>query len=804
MVQKSKSVKYKVVAGYLLLFAIAVVSVWFVYTEILKIAKPGQAEKDNGQVIRISNIIADLYASEALGRSSIATGSVKDYEAYNKLIDSINIEIEAVKNDVEEGRRAQFDSIKLLINRKKNSTAEIFKNRNDFAKSNTLGRAISGIYIIKDSIKEAVKPVRSTKRYQWNRIVNEVLSPRQRDSLSKLPVSNDSLAIAFDKALTVELYREKQAKKRILQKEEKLLEENRLISDKLRIALSEVENEFLTTSYTKIRAAQNAIAKTTETMAWVGAATFLLLIFFAAIIIRDLTSQQNYRRQLEVLNQENEELLRSKSMLMATVTHDLQTPLGSILGFHDLLKESGVSLKQKQYLSNIKESADYILALVNDLLDFSKLENDKIKIEQAPFNVRQLIENTCRTLEPIAINKGIELNWDIDEELNSNFLSDPYRIKQVLTNLVSNAVKFTHEGSVEVTGKISNDMICIAVIDTGIGIAKEKHNAVFKEFTQAHSGIGKKFGGSGLGLNISKRIAGLLGGTITLESEEGQGSVFTFSIPCIPAENSVSPDSSLSDDFNAYLDGKRILIVDDDNVQLMLMKELFAHYPAEVRTEINSPAVLALLEREHFDLVLTDIQMPVLDGFGLISLIRSHSDPKIATVPVIALSGRRDMSLKDFEDEGFTSHHPKPVQFEALLVLIAKTFGYEQATEMNNDKKTVDTADTPLYNLKSLSGFTNNDPESLKAILQTFIASAIDNCKVLQQAAINYDDKKLAETAHKMIPMLRQMEVHSIANLLMPLEDHTLNKEWPETQEYINKICERMTEFINELNIEMG
>lgn len=803
MVQKPKAVKYKVVAGYLLLFAIAVVSVWFVYTEISRIARPGKNERDNQQIINISNVIADLYASEALGRSAIVTGSETDYRQYRKIIDSINTQITSIRENVDENQQPKFDSIRLLLNRKKRSTAEIFKSRNDFARNNTLQRAISNIYIVKDSVRSAAPSVNLTKKYHWNSLVNSVLTPQQRDSLTKLPVSNDSLAMAFDKMLANVMAKEDRVRKQISRKEEKLLEENRIISDKLRKVLSSVEKEFLKNSYTKLKESQAAISKTTQTMAWVGAGTFLLLIIFAAVIIRDLTSQQNYRRQLEVLNHENEELLRSKSMLMATVTHDLQTPLGSIFGFHDLLKDSGVSQRQGHYLTNIRESAGYIQKLVNDLLDFSKLENNKITIEEASFNAKQLIENTCMTLEPMAANKDIELNWDIDEALNTGFVSDPYRIKQVLTNLVSNAVKFTSEGSVEVTGRLEGGNILISVIDTGIGIAKVSHADVFREFTQAHSGIEKKFGGTGLGLNISKRIIELLGGTIQLESEEGQGSIFTIALPAVNAPESLASADEKGADLAEALMGKRLLVIDDDNVQLTLMKELFANYPVIVTTEINSSAVLALLEHKRFDIMLTDIQMPVLDGFGLIQLIRNHNNPAIASLPVIALSGKRDLSAADFTDKGFTAHHPKPIQLEALLNQIVELLGDSVNLKNTSTGTPGIYAGAPLYNLKSLAGFTNNDPESLKAILQTFIDSAHDNCGVMQGAAKERNENLMAETAHKMIPMLRQMEIHSIADLLMPLEDRTLKMEKHEMQDYIDGICERMTELVSKLQAEM-
>src|SRR5690606_37445912 len=273
--------------------------------------------------------------------------------------------------------------------------------------------------------------------------------PKTLDSIRKC-ASNDSLTIAYSQAIEELIDKNKQEQNKLDRAEQVLQDENRIISDQLRTILASVEKEIIERSSQKIAASQLAIASTVKKMAWIGASALLILIIFAWIILSDLTKSQNYRNQLEDLNTENEKLLRSKTMLMATVTHDLQTPLGSIIGFSDLISNSEINSKQKQYLDNIKESADYILKLVSDLVDFSKLENRRITIEESSFNLKTLIENTCKTLEHSAEKKNIELNWVSDDKLENNIISDPYRIKQVLTNLISNAIKFTQEGSVEV------------------------------------------------------------------------------------------------------------------------------------------------------------------------------------------------------------------------------------------------------------------------------------------------------------------------------------------------------------------
>jgi len=791
MVHKPKSVKYKVILGYLLLFVMAAFSVWLVYTEIYKIARQGQNKDENQKIIDISNTITNLYASEALARTSVLTLADADFNKYSALIDSINLQINDIKQTVQENQLAKFDSIQMLLKRKRKSIVEIIIYRTKHKDYNSFSQAIGGVYSTKDSIVDNSKPVKFTKRHQWRNTIEALLTETQRDSLSKI-VSIDSFAMAYQKVLEDVNKKDHRVKLILFRQELRLQDENNIISDQLRAILNSVESEFLENSYTKFRESQSGMRKIIENIAWIGALALLILIIFAWIIVRDLTINQNHRKQLEKLNNENEELLRTKSMLMATVTHDLQTPLGSIIGFHDLIKDSGITPKQKQYLGNIKESANYILKLVNDLLDFSRLENNRISIEKTGFNFKNLIENTCRTLEPMAFNKGIELNWDVNEELNGNYISDPYRIKQVLTNLVSNAIKFTPEGSVEVAAKIEGNNIHICVIDTGIGIARKKHDDVFKEFTQAHAGIEKKFGGTGLGLTISQKIIELLEGEIKLESEEGQGSIFTVIIPCISSSNNFNSDKidekNNRTELYPALKGKKVLIVDDDSMQLTLMKELLANYSLDIRTEINALSVISLLEGDKFDLILTDIQMPSLDGFELVKLIRSNKNNHVVALPIIALSGKRDLTEKDFTDGGFAAHHPKPIHLQQLLSLISDVFGGDVVFS-ETESKNIPKQTNMLFNLRSLSQFTNNDPVSLRTIINTFIDSAIENCDALKTAAKEGDEQQLAEIAHKMIPMLKQMEVHSIVELLIPLEDRLLDISKSELTDYIIDLC---------------
>lgn len=793
-----KSVKSKVIAGYLLLFIFAVVSVWFVYTEISNIASKSASGNDNSKIIQISNTIANLYTSEAIGKTAMLSGLDSDYNNYNKLIDSINNDIDLIKKEADSSQVVKFDSIQLLINKKRKGIAGIIKYRKLNSPEYIQKNFSKKINSVKDSLVNQATPLKPEERYAWSQVVNSALPPKTLDSIRKF-ASNDSLTIAYNKVIEELINKNKQEQNKLNRAEQLLQDENRIISDQLRVILASVEKEIIEKSSQKITASQLAISSTVKKMAWIGASALLILIVFAWIILSDLTKSQNYRNRLEELNTENEKLLRSKTMLMATVTHDLQTPLGSIIGFSDLISNSEINSKQKQYLNNIKESADYILKLVSDLVDFSKLENSRITIEESSFNLKTLIENTCRTLEHSAEKKNIELNWVSDEKLDNNIISDPYRIKQVLTNLISNAIKFTQEGTVEVLAYVKNQSVLISVTDTGIGIAKESHVNVFKEFTQANDGIEKKFGGTGLGLTISKKIIELLGGTIELQSEEGKGSEFTIILPYQKGLETKPTQQQIQITTYPYLKNKKILLVDDDETQLSLLNEVFTDKGAVVTIQANSSRVAQLITEKYFDIILTDIQMPGLDGFELLDKVRSIRQ----NIPVIALSGRKDLEKDYFIEKGFTDFHPKPIQVNKLLAIVSNLFG----DNIKIDAQVITTTqrqNRPLFDLRSLSQFTQNDPESLKMIIDTFIGSSKENCADLQSALADKNEQRIIEVSHKMIPMLKQIEAFHISEVLDTLEEKHYSGNWDKIEQQINTACKSIENLLEKLNEEVN
>lgn len=801
MGHKPIATKAKIIFGYFVLLGSACLAVWFVYTEILQtsiLENPGTSE--NSKIIKISDAIADLYAAEATGREALLEGSDAKLSVYKSQIDSVIADFKGLHGS-DENQNQKLDSLEMLLGTKQRSMTDLLDFRKKHKENSSFNRAVGQLNRVKDSLNGTVKPVVIDNDTQLKKFLNSVLTKKQQDSLSRLPVSNEQLTAEIEKMLNRMILRDDRLRYSLYLKEQKLQDESRVLSDQIRTVISSLQQEIIQESYAKVERSKERVESTTDKIAWVGAAAFLIFVAVLWMVIRDITVSQRYRQLLEKLNSEKEDLLRSKTMLMATVTHDIQTPLGSVIGFADLMRNTALTSRQAQYVENIRSSSDYIVRLVNDLVDFSKLESDRIRIETVPFNFKDLVEGVCLSLLPNASAKGIELRWIVDPDLDGGFVSDPYRLRQILTNLVSNAVKFTQKGFVEIRAESVGGKISVSVKDTGIGIAKSSQKAVFKEFTQAHSGIEKKFGGTGLGLTIAKRMLRLLGGGIGLESEEGKGSTFTITIPKVPA--SLGTESTSEQHDLTPLQGKRLLIVDDDMTQLALMSEIFGNYPVEVRTENHASKVPELLSEEYFDLVITDIQMPDVDGFELVRRLREHQDPAVSQIPVVALSGKRDLTTDDFISKGFTDVHVKPLHLSHLLSQLADILA--QRTTIRLPRDFAVSEDTgKMYNLETLNQFTQEDKDSLRIILNTFMASSRENCRELSEALKEQDRNRISALAHKMSPMLKQLEAWQIVRLIEPLEFQSNTMDYEQIRESISRVCSKMEELFGALETELS
>jgi signal transduction histidine kinase/CheY-like chemotaxis protein len=380
-----------------------------------------------------------------------------------------------------------------------------------------------------------------------------------------------------------------------------------------------------------------------------------------------------------------EDAALAKSRFLANMSHEIRTPLNAVIGMSALLADTRLTDEQRGFTDTIKTSGDALLAVINDILDYSKIEAGKVDIESAPYDIRDLVAQAVDIVAQPASAKGLELMWEAAPEVPAAITGDQTRTRQILINLLSNAVKFTAVGEVMVHVSLRPDAegprVCFAVRDTGIGISPEAQVRLFQSFSQVDASTTRRFGGTGLGLAISRRLAELMGGYMWLDSVEGQGSTFSFTVPAYPAASvALAPSEHLR-----CLQGRRVLIVDDNATNARILARELAELGVTPTTCLSGPTALTLLVNREVvpDLIIVDMQMPGMDGIDFAHAARTHLD---AVPPLVLLSSTATRSREDTRAAGFIAALTKPVRPSRLAqvmtaALAPEARGTDTATE---------------------------------------------------------------------------------------------------------------------------
>ena len=770
MAKKRSSLTFTVFAGYFLLAALAALAVWFSYGRVnTYISMAERNNNGNQKLLLVGEAATKLYEAESLSRQMIQNPDSLELSLYTSKIDSIKSTLASLQNfRTDSGLDKEIDSINLLLSQKSRNLQELLEIRRRGATESFYSRVLRELRKVDETFEEPnyAQRFKDLEPHQ-RRVLVKLLNFAEMENPQTSNITVDSIVTSVKTVLRDLEMEERQYLRALRTQENQLLQNEIEINNRLRTLLSTIEAEERRSSMQQVSNWQETIEGTSKKIAFLAAASLLVILLFVFLVVRDISRSQQYRRQLENAKSYAESLLKSREQFMNTVTHDLRSPLNSVVGYSSLLEKTGLNSSQNRYLQQLKKSSDYILHLVNDLLDFSKLEAGKMSVEELPFNPKSLIEESVENAIPAEKSEKVEIIVDVSEELDQKFITDPFRLKQILMNLVSNAFKFTSEGKVEVIAGLKEakekPFLEIVIRDTGIGISEDQKEHVFEEFSQENSSIEKRFGGSGLGLAISKKLTDLLHGNISLESEPGVGTTFYLEIPVKKSEKrSISEEKSTPEIPFSRFD---VVIADDEPSQLELLKELLKSKGISCRTAKNGKEAIHLIREKNPDLVLTDIQMPEMTGTELLQELQREE--KTAETPVVALSGQANVSPAEYLKMGFSGSLLKPYSSEKLLRLIEEILKVKlQRQPVLAIKKKINGS----YTLAEIKRFSGEDSQALENIINSFISSSRENLAEMQLASQENDCEKVSALAHKMLPLFRQLQTEKIIKKLEILE----------------------------------
>ncbi len=527
----------------------------------------------------------------------------------------------------------------------------------------------------------------------------------------------------------------------------------------------------------------------------------------------------NVTTQLRDAVEESKKANEAKSNFLANMSHELRTPMNGIIGLSSILMEVDLPKDEKESIKTIYQSSESLLSLLNDLLDFAKIEAGELQIESIPFNLRDEILHIKNLLLPITEKKDLKLDITIDSTLPEFFEGDATRIRQVLYNLLGNAIKFTNEGQVSLhifkPDPHQNNMIRFKIQDTGIGIAEEIQHAIFEKFSQEDVTISRRFGGTGLGLSISRKIVEIMGGAIDFKSVKGQGSVFWFDIP-------LETPSAYADTLQqkhplqnldaqmATIKNANILVVDDHPTNLLLIRKMLNKLGFEHIVECASgEEALEHYTKEKFDLILMDCHLPHISGMETTKTIRRmEQENHTHYTPVIALTADvLEETRKNCSAAGMDLYLTKPITKDKLSkaimdALVMARGSRKDAQDITVQAQTHDPLNQNVVDLTHLRDFTDGDPEGEKEFFAIFLSQGLKNIAALEESIADHDDESWREAAHKFKGASANLGAQTLARACHAAEhcEHPTQTKKEQMLDDIQKEFTRVEQFLKTLH----
>ena len=819
MAEQSGHITLKVILGYLLLVAIAVCSVVYIYQIIEQVA--GEEEPDSKarqKVYLVTNTLSLLYESEALGQ--LVGMPQNNVNHFNRTLNKAHSNMDSLRVLITDSvQLLKIDTIDMLLRQKRLNTRRLLETWKETNTEHLYTINIEKViaeqdtFIEQKEIKEHVVVKQDTilsqkKPRGFFRRLADAFSPSREDTSiivnTTRQIVTDTLVNVFNPADTIASVlknlqdsvagQRKLLADQLLERAANLRYNNSIVTRKINQILRDIEEEEVNASLERMQNKQKILRETSLLIAGIAIVSVIIVIIFIFMITRDISKSKYYRMQLEKAKQYAEDLLHSREKMMLTISHDIRAPLSSIIGYIDLLLRRHPDERQQYYLDNMSGSASHILSLVNDLLDFHRLESGKMEIQRVAFSVSALFNEIFTSFRPIAESKDLTFVLNLKEEGTEKlYIGDPIRIRQIVGNLLSNALKFTREGRVVMVVSINaladnSALLNVLVSDSGPGIPPEEQERIFGEFTRLSAT--EKAEGFGLGLSITRKMTVLMGGNLSLKSVVGQGCDFTIELPLTVADVQVLPaaeEEAVSEPGLPSFVGRDVycLLVDDDPLQLALTEEYLRQNHVEVSSCTDPFSVVTLLQKTSFDAVITDIQMPGMDGYQLLESIRNSGIPGTENLPVIALSASVENEHDHYLKSGFTGFLNKPFTARQLITLLNKLLSTELVV-------------TSDFNFDSLTAFAGEDKEASASILKTFVEETTKSNALLEGTLQNDDREQSAKISHKMVPLFTMLGATSLVEKLRVIEKNATTLPVEEWKSLLSEVIAEVKKIIKQ------
>lgn len=820
------STRIKILVGYALLAIVLLSATWMIYDNTRSLTAVNSASE---RLMARRDIVDTLVFSmleTANAERSILLGDASEWQRFDHAISNSTEKARQLRPLISDSlKRQRLDTLVILLKAKRQNTmlvmAELGKDSRDIFYSNKMKALHSG----RDSVvihprtaeqhdqRETVYEIVKTKKGFFRRLgdafrrqhtdtvgMTRVQKRATADTVNHRVDIADSVANALAEIQQKQQRESGRQKERIAGRNSELQRVSILLAWRTGQLLEDIQND----EHTALRRVVDKAMNSRRTMIMRIAGLGLLAILSAAIlvvyILRDIRRERRDHQRIIEAKAETERIMQQRERLLLTITHDIKAPAASIAGFIDLLAEYVDRPKAIGYLKSIGGSAQHLLQLVSALLDYHQLESGKVEIHEESFSPATLIRECVGGMQPQALEKGLLLESNINVADNMVCRSDAFRIKQIVNNLVGNAIKYTDEGKVTVSTAYMNGRLTIGVDDTGCGMTPEEQQRVFNAFTRLPGAQRKE--GVGLGLSIAREIVERLGGSINLVSRKGEGSKFTVVIPMETAngnddkaETTIDIEidetaeagagiSQSNENRNSGDKSLRILIVDDDKLQQQLLLEMFARVEGillDITSTTHACEAIQLAHDIKPDIVFTDIEMPEMNGNEIMKRIRENG----MAMKFVAITAHEPSIMPKLRNEGFDACLFKPFSVETLAATICQITGHMVRVKEKQQDSTADSLRSALL------PFTDGDAEAERQIIVD-ICRSIDEYLELLGDADNSDS--IAKAAHKAMPLLEMIKPGSNSWLTPITPEHIAETGDEERMELTKKLAERLKE----------